>query len=64
MEHTARVRSHFATRNRYLATIAKSESNFAGDIKTLPVIDKPHEHGSTYEKMIEKLVGYVTKEFK
>jgi len=47
-----------------LATIAKSESNFAGDIKTLPVIDKPHEHGSTYEKMIEKLVGYVTKEFK
>ena len=47
-----------------MATIANSESNFTGDIKTLPVIGKPHEHGIAYEKMIEKLVGYVTKEFK
>ena len=53
VEQTAtntRVRSRFATRNRYLATIANSESNFAGEIKTLPVIGKPHEHGTTYEK--------------
>ncbi len=47
-----------------MATIANSESNFAGDKKTLPVIGKPHEHGTTYERMIDKLVGYVIKEFK
>ena len=47
-----------------LASIAESESNFEGDIKDLPVIGKPHEHGATYEKIIEKLVVYVIREYK
>ena len=59
-----RTRSRFAIRNRLLATIARSESNFAGEIKELPVIGKPYEHGMTYEKIVEKLVAYVIKEFK
>ena len=61
---STRTRSRFATRNRLLATIARSESNFEGDIKELPVIGKPHEHGTTYEKVVEKLVAYVIKEYK
>ena len=59
-----RTRSRFAVRNRLLASIARSESNFLGEIKELPVIGKPHEHGMTYEKIVEKLVAYVIKEFK
>ena len=61
---STRTRSRFATRNQLLATIARSESKFEGDIKELPVIGKPHEHGTTYEKVAEKLVGYVIEEYK
>ena len=59
-----RTRSRFAIRNRLLASIARSESNFVGEIKELPVIGKPHEHGMTYGKIVEKLVAYVIKECK
>ena len=59
-----RTRSRFAIRNQLLATIARSESDFVGEIMELPVIGKPHEHGMTYEKIVEKLVAYVIREYK
>ena len=61
---SSRARSRYTARNRLLASIAESESNFKGDIKELAIIGKPHEHGAAYEKITEKLVGYVIKEFK
>ena len=60
----SRARSRYPTRNRLLASITESESNFEGDIKDLPIIGKPNEHGATYEKIIEKLVVYVINEYK
>ena len=58
-----RINLVFALRNRLLASIAESESNFEGHIKDLPKIGKTHENGATYEKVIENLVGYVMKEY-
>ena len=61
---SSRARSRYTARNRLLASIAESERNFTGDIKELPIIGRPHEHGAAYEKITEKLVGYVNKEYK
>ena len=61
---SSRARSRYTVRNRLLASIAESERNFKGEIKELPIIGKSHEHGAVYEKIIEKLVGYVIKEYR